>query len=182
MNNSLIDELEIVFKKEFTNIFFEYKNVTTGRGEVHAFFFYYDCEKDLEDTWQKIINTIAVYFQSKLDDFGKWNTYVFYRTKFEPSENYRNLKYKIEKDIFYSRKIVVEGDRGVDALVEEHILGENLKIVEINQLSDSLFTKNITIVNALKDKIVREKRVKKEVAIGVLNDLYKALKEVNDEV
>jgi len=181
LNNKALQD---IFIKDFPKVNVQYQLVEFGGG-IHIFLLEFTNEYDLTADWRKISNAIAVYFQSKIkDDFGKWNTYVFYRTNFEPSDNYRNLKYKIEKDIFSSRKIIIEEDKGLDVIIDEHILSKNLNIDEVKSTAnlDEIFQKNEIITNALKNKTVREKKVKKEVALSVLDDLYNLLREENNEI
>lgn len=179
LNNKVLED---IFSKDFPNVEVQYHLEQFGGG-IHVFLLEFTNELDLTNDWRKISNAIAVYFQSMVnDDFGKWNTYLFFQSKFEPSANYRNLKYKIEKDIFSTRKIVIEEDKDLNAIIDEHILSKDLNDVNVVVSSDKLFQKNETITNVLKNKTVRGKRVNKVVALEVLNDLFEVLKEENNEV
>lgn len=185
MNKSLNNKpLEEIFSRDFPNVTIEYKLEEFG-GSIHVFLLKFISEDELENDWRKISNAIAVYFQSKIeDDFGKWNTYIFFQSNFEPSNNYRNLKYKIEKDIFSSRKIMIEEEKDLDTIIDEHILSKNLNIDEVNVIEDSeeIFEKNKTITNVLKNKTVRGKNVNKAIAKEVLNNLFDVLKEESNEI
>lgn len=64
--------------------------------------------KELEDKWRLIRNEIALEFQRYAEnDFERWNYYIFYVV--EGFDNMDiNLKYRIEHDMYSSRKIVVD--------------------------------------------------------------------------
>ena len=185
MSKSLNNKpLEEIFSRDFPNVIVEYKLEEFG-GSIHVFLLKFINEDELANDWRKISNAIAVYFQSKIeDDFGKWNTYIFFQTNFEPSENYRNIKYKIEKDIFSSRKIMIEEDKDLNTIIDEHILSKNLNIEKVNVVENSkeTFSKNEVITNVLKNKTVRGRNVNKAIAEEVLNDLFDVLNNESNEI
>lgn len=78
-----------------------------------------DCmsEDELRAQWRNIRNNLAENYQmDDIDDFERWNFYLFYVVK-DKRELSRSLKYEIEHDTISSRKIIVSKDE----LVEEDI-------------------------------------------------------------
>jgi len=177
----MFKKIEQIFDTEFPTITIECRSRSFGGGDLYAFILIFQNESDLKELWKVVSNTIAVAFQSQLkDEFAKWNTYLFYSIDFDIT---RELKYEIENNKFSSRKIIIERKLISTDVIEEYIFDKSLKeAMSIPVVQTNIFTKKNIIQNALKNKTVREKRVKKEVALEVLDDLYEALKEDNNEV
>lgn len=170
-----------ILRADFPEVSVSYNQLELG-GTIHAFFLTFQNEKVIAEKWRKIANAIAVYFQSKVvDEFGKWNTYLFYLNVMKLS---RDLKYKIENDLYSSRKIVVEGN-GIDhqSIVEMHILNNDLGVEKIGAAaaaSNPKFKKNELILDALTDK---ETTGKKQVTAGTkqaLEQIQQVLKDRHD--
>lgn len=67
----------------------------------------FDNEKDLIDNWKGINNSIAVEFQSQLENIVSiWNLYLIFFIKDSVSIEH---KYEIEQDKYSTRKIVKDG-------------------------------------------------------------------------
>lgn len=120
-------------------------------GDIHAFFARFASEIALESEWERLSNTIAIYYQSQLDsDFGIWNVYLFYVLSGDVE---RHIKYKIENDTISSRKIVLAHDGEITAdfinsAIEEHITNTNLRLLPPEKSPANLrgeFIKNKTL-------------------------------------
>jgi ribosomal protein S17E len=98
------------------------------------------------NAWQKISESIALKYQSKISDpFDKWNIYIMYIFLNDAT---KELKNRIETDTFSSRKIVEDKfveDFTVSAaknFIIKHITNKDLKglesiTVDINRMHDS---------------------------------------------
>lgn len=102
------------------------------KGKIHAFFIRVPDEKLLETDWEKISNSIAVYYQGQLDnEFEIWNLYLFYITQ---KVVQKHLKYKIENDTVSSRKILLGFTGKIDEefmsrTISEHITNKDLDLL-----------------------------------------------------
>lgn len=176
---SLNPSLQAILEADFSNIPVSYSIVPMGEGKAHAFFINYFDENLMQKTWRKISNAIAVYFQSTLEeDFGKWNTYIFYKINKEIG---KELKYKIENDTFSSRKILVESEISPDNIIAEHILNSNLTIIKSPSV-ESEFKKNDIICEALDGRTVKNKRRDTSIAEYVLKKIEESLKYRSNEI
>lgn len=134
-----IGELEQSFKTHFKNVSFTYEKVPLGLGVAHSFFIDVNTESILKDNWSQISNYFALNIQNQLiSEFERWNIYLFFILDFEIS---RDLKYKIEKDTFSSRKIIVEEKTDIKKILERYILTLDLEITEREEGNDE-FTPN----------------------------------------
>lgn len=71
---------------------------------IYIFTKQFDNEKDLIDNWKSINNSIAVEFQSQLENIVSiWNLYLMFFIKDSVSIEH---KYEIEQDKYSTRKIV----------------------------------------------------------------------------
>lgn len=120
-------------------------------GNVHAFFAQFPSQALLESEWERLSNTIAIYYQSRLDsEFEIWNIYLFYVVT---NDVERHIKYKIENDTISSRKIVLAHNGEIDSdfmnsAVEEHITNTNLRLLPTEKSPANMrgdFAKNKTI-------------------------------------
>ena len=124
-------------------------------GKIHVFFARFPSEVKLESDWEKLSNTIAMYYQSQLDsEFEIWNLYLFYVVG---GDIERHIKYKIENDTVSSRKIVLVHDDAIDEdfinfSIEEHITNKNLHLLPPEKSAASQkteFVKNENIWDAI---------------------------------
>lgn len=177
----MLDKIKQIFGEEYPEVKFDCSSRNFGSGELYAFFLKFKNESDLRGLWKVVSNTIAITFQTQLkDDFAKWNTYIFFSIDFEIN---RELKYTIENNKFSSRKIIVEEAIDPDDVIDKYIFDKCLKeAMSIPIIPMDAFIKNNTIEEALGIKTVREKKVKTEVALSVLDDLYNTLKEESNEI
>ena len=152
-----------------------------GEGIIHVFFACYSGKETLHDTWREVSNTIAAYFQAKVeDDFGKWNTYLFYMTDFKVD---KALKYKIENDTFSSRKTVIDEKMDLNLIIKKHILNDNLSIGHVSEknIEEDHFQSNKLVWDLLKDKMFKNVGIDGETK-DLFNQLVEAVKEEGNEI
>ncbi len=87
-------------------------------------------EAMLEQLWSRINNLIGAEYQVKLqDEFSSWNIYLAF---FIPQQVSNALKYNIENETFFVRKIVVDGKLKhsepltIAKYLNDHILGKDI--------------------------------------------------------
>lgn len=176
-NNKILETLHKIVK----DVEFHLEKVSIN-GNISVFFAKTNNAKNLEDKWEDISNSIAIYYQTKLEsEYERWNLYVFYLL----SEKVENIiKYKIENDTISSRKIIIDNfnfseinHENVSDIIVNHITNTNLKL-EIKNLADSVqFNKNLKISSALDsdfDKSTKSSKADKYTA--VLEQIEKNLK------
>jgi hypothetical protein len=178
---SLIEQTIENFQKEYSEITIQYKAEVLDLGTLHTFFLTFTSEKKLQEFWPTVSNFIAIYFQSKLeDDFGKWNTYLFYSIGKEIS---RDLKYKIENDTFSSRKIVIDTPISYQEVINDHILNNDLIISSKKEepTQEEIFEYNQIIWDVLKDKTVMKKKRTNEAEVA-FKEIADNLKRAQNEI
>lgn len=91
-----------------------------------------DSGKKLELLWSRINNLIGTEFQTKLDDeFSRWNIYLVF---FISQKISNALKYTIENDTFFVRKIIFDnqlaylGKDHIAKCLNDHILGDDIHV------------------------------------------------------
>ena len=89
-------------------------------------------EEILEQLWSRINSLIGAEYQTQLlDEFSSWNIYLAF---FIPKQVSNVLKYNIENDTFFVRKIVFDSnledlEKEVIAInLNSHILGKDISI------------------------------------------------------
>ena len=152
-----------------------------GNGYINIFSISIDSATELEQKWELVRNLVAVRFQSKnRNDFDKWNTYLFFVLKERIS---KDLKYKIENDIFSSRKIVVDGQKlSNEKIIEKYIKNPDIKTVVGDDSSTINFKKNETIERIIGEGKLKEKKVDREVVGKALDKLIEELIGDNNEI
>lgn len=110
--------------------------------------------KNLQNNWKKINNVFSELLDEFLDSpFKKWNVYILYLTNDKVS---KELKYKIENNTFFARKIVEDNysfqlsDENTKNLISEHIDFTDLKI-NVTQPIQKVYESNSEIYSKLKD-------------------------------
>jgi hypothetical protein len=101
-------------------------------------------ESVLEKTWSRINNLIGTEYQTKLlEEYSRWNIYlVFFMT--DQVDN--ALKYAIENDTVFLRKIVCDTDIveprevGLKKYINDHILGKDIALESKSIPSKGPFT------------------------------------------
>lgn len=108
---------------------------TGAAGSISCFICWVDNESLLSYRWSHISSSIAVDYQSALEDESViWNIYLCFICPFQVN---KNLKYEIENNKFSMRKIVVDGiilDKNLDVIqyLNNEILGHDLEISVTN--------------------------------------------------
>jgi hypothetical protein len=128
-------------------------------------------EEVLESLWSRINSLVASEYQTKLDDdFSSWNIYLAFFTDKKISNA---LKYTIENDTFFVRKIVFDNqlvelkEEKIAGYFNDHILGKDILVdsvsmkkvlidPEYSPITQSLLRANIHLGPAKKDKELRE--------------------------
>lgn len=87
----------------------------------------------LQDNWKKLNSVFSELLDEYLDSsFKKWNVYILYLTTDEAT---KELKYKIENNTFFARKIVEDNytlqlsNENIEKLISEHISFTDLQIL-----------------------------------------------------
>lgn len=189
MKNLLrFNEIKELIIDKFPNISLEYKYHQIGDAVINAFFITYKSEKELFNTWNTLSNFLAIHFQSRIDDeFGKWNTYLFYLTDFKIGNKFKDLKFEIEKDTFSCRKIVIESEKDMNIILENHIINSSLldDTASVSEDIEEYFVKNKFIEEILKGKLLlntKGNRVKSDIAREALEELFNNVKINSNEV
>lgn len=173
----LTDDLQNALNNKFPNIPFEYREVNFG-GTIPAFFINIKEEESLRSQWKTVTEFIAINFQSSLkNEFSVWNIYLFFIT---PDSISDELKYVIENDTFSSRKIVITPEIGIDAIIKEHILNSDLRIIPTIINHEAPFAPNPIIWEFI-NQIPPKKRVTEEITAG-LNLIVEKLKFKDHEI
>lgn len=172
-NTFQMNDFEEQLKTEFPKISVSYREVRIGRAVAHAFNISINNTKDLRQHWREISNFIALHFQRYIDQkFEQYNLYLF----FEINEDVeKDLKYKIENDIFSSRKIIISEHQNFDNIVAYHILNE-LHIKDERTSGPIEIEKDSMVRTALEGKILRKVKITPE-ASGVYDELIKLIKD-----
>jgi hypothetical protein len=111
-------------------------------GTISVFSFFFESEKELDENWERITNSIAVYYQSEFEDetreFERWNIYILFLIKESVSTQ---LKYKIENDKFSSRKIIqdnISDSNSISELISKHVINNDIDISIIDNNTDNI--------------------------------------------
>ncbi|ASV32329.1 MULTISPECIES: ABC-three component system middle component 1 [Maribacter] len=142
------------FQEQFLDLSLLYEEIDLGNGKAHAFFVDIEGYEVLEESWQQIVNLIAINFQNKLEkEFERWNIYLFFRLS-EAVD--KGLKYKIENDTFSCRKIIIDKSESHKSAVEDHILNKLVNIGVSTQSTQNVFEPNKIIQEVLKGKTLKK--------------------------
>jgi len=168
----------ISLEEKFNDTKFNYRSVVFG-GTIPVFFIYPKNEKILKEKWEEIANLIAVDFQARqTDEYQVWNIYLFYVMNNQVN---KDLKYKIENDIFSSRKIIVDYTANEDSMIEEHIINRISVNFGKDEKLNNDFYPNETIESLLVDKTLKKINITKA-ANTTYKELIKALKNNRNEI
>jgi hypothetical protein len=161
-----------------------YRAIVSDNSFISAFSCLINNEEVLEKLWSRINNLIGAEYQTRLDDkFSSWNIYL---TFFIPKKINNSLKYTIENNTFFVRKMIfdnhftpLDGDR-IGTYLNNHILGKDIK-VEKNPILESInvplytsITKNLLNAKLSLGKTADEKKLRDEW-------LDKAILKVDDD-
>ena len=127
---------------------------------IYIFSMQINSTDELDKNWNKFVNNISLYFQSKLEkDIERWNIY----TVFFVNEKVNNsLKYLIEQDKFATRKFIYDSERQyMDIFKISHDTKKekiseilynklfNLSIIEAEGICEVSFIEQIKSISAL---------------------------------
>lgn len=128
-----------------------------------------ESEEILDKLWSRINNLVSAEYQTKLDDeYSSWNIYLVF---FTPQKISNALKYTIENDTFFVRKIVFDNqlvelkEEKIAGYFNDHMLGkdilvDSISMVEVEPLystiTQSLLIANIPLGPGKKDKELRD--------------------------
>lgn len=108
---------------------------------------------NLQNNWKKINSVFSELLDEYLDEsFKKWNVYILYLSTDKVS---KELKYKIENNTFFARKIVEDTytaqlkDEDIEELISKHIDFHDLKITSIRPVQKA-YESNSEIYSKLK--------------------------------
>jgi hypothetical protein len=97
-----------------------------------AFSCWVDSEEVLAQLWSRISDLIGTEYQTKLEtEFSSWNIYLAF---FVPNQISNALKYNIENDTFFVRKIVFNRElshlekHSIPKCLSDHILGKDINL------------------------------------------------------
>lgn len=156
-------QIETTLKEMFPKLEVD-STVFTYEGTIHVFFLKFKNGKELCQSWEKVSNAIAVYYQTKLESqFEVWNLYLFY---VNDDTIDRDVKYRIENDTISSRKIVIEGHNGklnrklMNTVIAEHITNTDLNsfLKEKKQNMITNFKKDEILWSALSNTSISKKK------------------------
>lgn len=130
----------------------------------------------LNSIWKRINSVLSEYLAEYLDSsFKKWNVYILFTTTDTVS---KELKYDIENNKFFARKIVADNyheqltDDNIEKLILKYITINDLKIE--NQLPTSKdYVSTSEVYRLLKDKEI--------INSAQIDDILKLLENEEDE-
>lgn len=152
-DNQIQNELNELFK----GFSFDFRCVEFG-GKLPIFFIKVQNVNEFKNGWERITEYIASNFQINLEnEFETWNIYLFFLVDKVID---KGLKYRIENDTFSSRKIVIEKETDYTAILNEHVLNNNLIIDSKENVAEQghKVEWNPDIWEALQGKTVKRKR------------------------
>lgn len=132
---------------------------------------------NLQNNWKTISSVLSELLDEYLDNsFKKWNVYILYLITDEVS---KELKYKIENNTFFARKIVEDSyilelsDENIKKLISEHIDFADFKI-STTQPTQSAYESTSEIYLKLKDM--------ETISETQINEMLKSLERITDEI
>lgn len=126
-------------------------------------------EKTLERLWSRINNLVGTEYLPKLNDFSSWNMYLAFIT---PNKLSNALKYMIENDTFFVRKIVFDNHskkidkEHITTYLDDHILSADIKVAQnsnqavINEQKYSSITKCLLSTNLPLGRTIADKKIR----------------------
>jgi hypothetical protein len=177
----LESEVDIEFLNEaFPDVEFSLHRAKIGENSfLTVFSCWVENEELLEMFWSRINNLIGTEYQTKLhDEFSSWNIYLAF---FIPAEVSNALKYNIENETFFMRKVVFDSKEkaldkaSISTYLNNHILGKDIRIEQrSNQEADpessyssvtqKLLADKLPMSKARDDKELREKWLAKVIS------------------
>lgn len=159
-------------KAAFPNVEFNlYQALVSENSFLSVFSCWINNEEQLEQLWTRINSLIGIEYQTTLeDDFSSWNIYL---ALFIPNKVSNALKYNIENDTFFMRKIVFDNQlmslnkENIPTYLNNHILGKDIRIEALlnqdaiqdfsfSSITQSLLAKNLPLGRTGNEKKSRE--------------------------
>jgi hypothetical protein len=179
-----IEFLRLAFPKVEFNL---YRAIVGENSFLSVFTCWVENEELLEQFWSRINCLIGTEYQTKLqNEFSSWNIYLAF---FIPAEVSNALKYNIENETFFMRKVVFDSKEkaldkvNISTYLNNHILGKDIRIEQRSnqEADDDESSYSFVTQKLLADKLPMSKaRDDKEFRERWLN---KVISEVNiDEV
>ena len=123
--NYSVNNIISALAEKFEDILIEFSEIQYC-GSIPVFFIKAQQESQIKESWQAIVDFIALNFQTDLtDEFAVWNIYLFFVFQETIDDA---LKYQIENDTFSSRKIVIENELSNQEIIDEHIINRDLDL------------------------------------------------------
>jgi hypothetical protein len=168
IENSSVEKLKTTYKLDDLQII-DVNNIISVLVKTNSI--------NLQDNWKKINNVFSELLDEHLDSsFKKWNVYILYLIIDKVS---KELKYKIENNTFFARKVVEDSymfelsDENIKNLISEHIDFADLKINMI-QPTQSAYESSSEIYFKLKNiDIISETQI---------DEMLKLLEGTKDEI
>ncbi len=130
---------------------------------------------NLKNNWDEINNVITEYLEEFISyEFIRWNIYIIYLLH-EPAMD--ELKYKIEMDTYFTRKIVEDNyildlsDENIKKLISNHITFDDLDIENITPIREDYTSSSIVYKKLSKINILDNNQI---------NDILKSLEKDDD--
>lgn len=143
-------------------------------GGFYAIYCQLNSEKELERLWDKINSIVAMEISDFLkNDYERWNIYCFYNSKGKVNNS---LKYKIENDTFFCRKIVISDKKteiNMIDLIDEFIINSDICIELEKNMVPEKYTPSTNIYNMLDIANSKNKEY--------INELYAQILKVSQE-
>lgn len=132
---------------------------------------WFENEEVLEKLWSRINNFVGAEYQSKLEnEFSSWNIYLVF---FISKKISNSLKYTVENDAFFMRKIIFDNQlvapekEHIAKYLNDHILGKNINVEcflattvadkpQYSSITQSLLNAKLSLGNSPEDKQSRK--------------------------
>ncbi|ABX51721.1 conserved hypothetical protein (plasmid) [Shewanella baltica OS195] len=136
-------------------------NIYKAKINENSFFSVITCcienEEILDRFWERINNLIGAEYLPTMNDFSSWNMYL---ALLSPNKIGSYLKYTIENDTFFVRKIIFDNqiehlkNDHIAKLLNDHILGDDIQVdTHPNQVVLSEPKYSLVTLNLLNAKI-----------------------------
>jgi hypothetical protein len=156
-----------------------YRAIVGENSFLSVFSCWVENEELLEQFWSRINCLIGTEYQTKLqDEFSSWNIYLAF---FIPAEVSNALKYNIENETFFMRKVVFDSKEktldkvNISTYLNNHILGKDIRIEQrsnqetddessYSSITQKLLDDKLPMSKARDDKELREKWLAKVIS------------------
>ena len=177
MKDLLVEKFVATFKKEFPSATVVVQKLNVGGSQIHSVFVGNLDVEELKNDWVRITNFIAIQYQSNLNtDYERWNLYLFFLLP-NGINIPDDLKYTIENNTFFSRKIIEDASLSVEALINKHVNNELALEDKKHRTKSFVFSYDPTIYDVLKDKTIKKKNILPEQLNLAYDELTTKFKE-----